>query len=579
MDTLVVMGTGAAFIFSIALGILKPEAGMYFDVSAVVITLVILGKYLEAKAKGSASEAVKKLLKLQAKTAHVLGESGHEVETPIDKVMIGDVILVKPGEKIPVDGVIIEGSSSLDESMVTGESLPVDKKAGDLVIGSTINRSGAFKFKATKVGKDTFLAHIIKMVEEAQSSKAPIQKMADRITAYFVPIVLAVAAIAFGLWFFFGPEPSLSLALINAVAVLVVACPCALGLATPTAIMVGTGKAAEKGIIIRDAEALETAGKINTIILDKTGTLTKGEPAVTDIIQAGQTGDLSVGSIIEYAASLGRRSSHPLDTAVQKKAKETGATLYDVENFKAVPGRGIMGDINGRKMILGNAEMLEDNDVTVADFEFKIEELEKEGKTLLMLAKDKGLMGIIAVADTIKSSSVEAVSKLKEMGLEIWMITGDNERTAKAIAEEAGISNVMAKVLPPDKSLKVKELQALGRKVAMVGDGINDAPALTQADVGIAIGTGTDIAIEAGDVTLISGDPNGIYEAIELSRRTLLNIKQNLFWAYVYNIVLIPVAAGALWPNFQILLSPILAGAAMAFSSVSVVLNSLRLKK
>ena len=594
MDTLVAMGTGAAFVFSSAVGIWKLPTGMYFDVSAVVTTLVILGKYLEAKAKGSASEAIKKLLKLQAKTAHVLHEGKHEIEMPIEEVKLGNIILVKPGEKIPVDGEIIEGSSSIDESMVTCESLPVDKKTGDLVIGATINRSGAFKFKATKIGKDTFLAHIIKMVEEAQSSKAPIQKMADRITGYFVPVVLVIAVLTFAVWFWLGSEPALSIALINAVAVLVVACPCALGLATPTAIMVGTGKAAEKGIIIRDAEALELAGKIDTIVLDKTGTLTKGEPAVTDVIQVGSSdgGDIVqiaaslekfsehpiARSVVAYAASLGRQSSHPLDTAVQKKAKEIETDYYTVSNFQAVPGKGISGQINNERVLLGNIGLLEENGISIERLSGKIEELENEGKTLLMLAKNNELLGIIAVADTLKESSVDAVPKLKKLGLDIWMITGDNERTARSIAGKVGISNVMAKVLPQDKSAKIKELQERGKKVAMIGDGINDAPALTQADVGIAIGTGTDIAIESGDITLISGDPNGIYEAIKLSRRTLSNIKQNLFWAYVYNIILIPVAAGVLWPNFRILLSPILAGGAMAFSSVSVVLNSLRLK-
>ena len=594
MDTLVVLGTGAAFIFSVAVGIKKLDAGMYFDVSAVVTTLVILGKYLEAKAKSSASEAIKKLLKLQAKTAHVLHDGQQEMDMPIEEVKLGDIILVKPGEKIPVDGLIIEGSSAVDESMVTGESLPIDKKAGDTVIGATINRSGAFKFKATKIGKDTFLAHIIKMVEEAQSSKAPIQKLADTITGYFVPIVLGIAVLTFGLWFYLGPEPALSLAIINAVAVLVVACPCALGLATPTAIMVGTGKAAEKGIIIRDAEALELAGKIDTVGLGKTGTLTKGEPAVTDVIQVDGSDKQSIvqiaanlekfsehpiaQSIVEYAASLGKQSSHPLDTAVQKKAKEIEANSYQVESFKAVPGKGIEGFINGDKFILGNLAMLQENGILAGVLKNKMEELENDGKTLLLLAKGHELIGIIAVADTVKESAADAVSKISRMGIQTWMITGDNERTAKAIADKVGINNVMAKVLPQEKSQKIKELQASGKNVAMVGDGINDAPALTQADVGIAIGTGADIAIEAGDVTLISGDPNGVYEAIKLSRKTLSNIKQNLFWAYIYNIILIPVAAGVLWPKFGILMSPILAGAAMAFSSVSVVLNSLRLK-
>ncbi|OGY62939.1 MAG: hypothetical protein A2745_00560 [Candidatus Harrisonbacteria bacterium RIFCSPHIGHO2_01_FULL_44_13] len=637
MDTLVALGTGAAFIFSVAVTFLywltpaPYTLEVYFDVAAVVTTLVILGKYLEAKAKGAASEAIKKLLKLQAKTAHVLREGNgstrlttggstrlttggstgspqvHEMEVPIEQVQTGDIILVKPGEKVPVDGIIIDGASTIDESMVTGESMPVDKKVGDGVIGATINKTGAFKFRATKVGKETFLAQVVKLVEEAQASKAPIQKLADAITSYFVPVVLLVAILSFGIWFIFGPEPALTFAMVNAVAVLVIACPCALGLATPTAIMVGTGKAAERGIIIRDAEALEFAGKINALVLDKTGTLTKGEPAVTDVMVTSDKRQATSNEIIQiaasleklsehpiakavvaYAASLGKQSSHPLDTAVRKQAEELKMPLYEVKNFLAHPGKGIEGLVEGTRMFLGNRSLIEDVGISLAsEIEDRAVTLESEGKTLLFLARtylkdtsaQKELLGIIAVADTLKESAAKSVELLKKIGLEVWMITGDNERTAQAIGKKLGIDKVMAKVLPDQKSEKIKELQAQGKKVAMVGDGINDAPALTQADVGIAIGTGTDIAIESGDVTLISGDPMGIYEAIQLSRRTLINIKQNLFWAYIYNLVLIPVAAGALWPFFGILLSPILAGAAMAFSSVSVVLNSLRLKR
>jgi len=607
MDTLVAMGTGAAFFYSSAVTFLEffGRSGfeVYFDVAAVVTTLVILGKYLEAKARGSASEAIKKLLKLQAKTAHVIHEDGREMEMPIEDVKVDDVILVKPGEKIPVDGMIIEGSSAVDESMVTGESMPVDKKIGDGVIGATINKTGAFKFKAAKVGKETFLSQIIKLVEEAQASKAPIQKLADKITGYFVPVVLFISIISFVVWLIWGPAPSLSFALINAVAVLVIACPCALGLATPTAIMVGTGKAAERGIIIRDAEALELAGKINVVVLDKTGTLTKGEPAVTDIIgiennKLGIKNEQFVQiaaslekfsehpiakAVVAYAASLGRQSSHPLDTAIQKQAKQLKMDFYEVKNFRARPGKGIEGEIainnKTEKMFLGNRSLLEDINISlVPEVENRAAHLESQGKTLLFLADSKNLLGIIAVADTLKETAGKSVELLQKSGLEVWMITGDNERTAKAIGGMVGIKNVMAKVLPQKKSEKIKELQNKGKKVAMVGDGINDAPALTEADVGIAIGTGTDIAIESGDITLISGDPLGVYEAIKLSRRTLVNIKQNLFWAYIYNIILIPVAAGILWPVWGILLNPILAGAAMAFSSLSVVLNSLRLK-
>lgn len=581
MDTLVVLGTGAAFGFSIVVGALDLDAGMYFDVSAVVTTLVILGKFLEARAKGSASEAIKKLLKLQAKTAHVLHEGKHEMEIPIEQVKLGDIILVKPGEKIPVDGVIIEGNSTIDESMVSGESLPVEKKPGDEVIGATINKMGSFKFRATKVGEETFLAHIVKMVEEAQASKAPIQKLADKITGYFVPLVLVIALISFVVWLIYGPEPALSFALINAVAVLVVACPCALGLATPTAIMVGTGKAAERGIIIRDAQALEIAGKVDTVVLDKTGTLTKGEPAVTDVILVSE---IDEQKIIQIGASLGKHSSHPLDTAIQKRSAQSGLTMYEIKDFNSNPGKGIMGSVNidgsWVKVFLGNNLLMEDEGIDIGSgIRDQISGLEGQGKTVLFLARGKELIGVIAVADTLKERAIESIANLKKMGLEVWMLTGDNELTAKAIGHKVGITNIMARVLPHTKSEKIQEIQAQGKKVAMVGDGINDAPALTQADLGIAIGTGTDIAIESGDVTLISGDPMGVYEAIKLSRRTLRNIKQNLFWASIYNIVLIPVAAGILWPIFGLLLNPILAGAAMAFSSVSVVLNSLRLKR
>jgi len=685
MDTLVALGTGAAFIFSAGITALEIRnlileiprfAGLdvYFDVAAVVTTLVLLGKYLEAKAKGSASEAIKKLLRLQARTARIIHEDGHEMDIPIEEVKIGDVILVRPGEKVPVDGVIIEGVSAVDESMVSGESMPVDKKVGDEVIGATINKTGAFKFKAVKVGKETFLAQIIKLVEEAQASKAPIQKLADKIVGYFVPVVLIIAFIAFVLWLFFGPAPALKFALVNAVAVLVVACPCALGLGTPTAIMVGTGKAAERGIIIRDAEALETAGKVNFIVLDKTGTLTKGEPAVTDILSVTEIlnpkseilnkfqipnsppkerlafpkADPSLAekfkilqiaaslekfsehpiakAIIAYAASLGKQSSHPLDTAVLKEARSAGVNIYEVRNFSAKPGRGIEGEIiiHGRpqKMFLGNRSLIEELKISItADIEDQALALESDGKTLLFLADERKLLGIIAVADTLKEGAGETVKLLKKLGLEVWMITGDNYRTALAIGRQVGIpqENIMAEVLPQDKVAAVRKLQNPNYKlqtnsklqisnskqfrmlnfknwnlfrvsnlefrisnkrrlVAFVGDGINDAPALAQADLGIAIGTGTDIAIESGDITLISGNPLGIYEAVKLSRQTLKNIKQNLFWAYIYNIILIPVAAGALWPFWGILLNPILAGGAMAFSSLSVVLNSLRLK-
>ena len=604
MDTLVALGTGAAYFSGLAVTFLEIsnwklgiKLDVFFDVAAVVTTLVILGKYLEAKAKGSASEAIKKLLKLQAKTAHLLHEGKHEMEVPIEKVVSDDILIVKPGEKIPVDGVIIEGTATLDESMVTGESLPVDKKEGDAVIGATINKTSSFKMKATKVGKDSFLAQIVAMVEAAQASRAPIQKFADLVVSYFVPVVLIIAAATFVVWLVFGPAPAFSFALVNSIAVLVVACPCAMGLATPTSIMVGTGKAAEHGVIIRDAEALELAGKINAVILDKTGTLTKGEPAVTDVVAffkddgnkvvryAASLEKLSehpiAQSIVAYAASLGSLSSHPLDKAVKAAAEKT--RLYEVKNFKAIPGQGIEGDVitekGNKKLYFGNAALMESKKIDLSTNQELIEKLENDGKTLLLLADDRMLIGIIAVADTIKSTAKEAVQRLQSLGLEVWLITGDNERTANAISRIVGIDKVMARVLPQDKAEKVKKLQALGKRVAMVGDGINDAPALTQADVGIAIGTGTDIAIESADITLVAGDPLGVANAILISRKTLINIKQNLFWAFIYNILLIPVAAGLLWPQWEILLNPILAGGAMAFSSLSVVLNSLRLKR
>lgn len=581
MDSLVAIGTGAAYFFSVIVSVFNLGFEPYFDVSVVVITFIVLGKFLEAKAKGAASEAIKKLLKLGAKMAHRITADSRQptadsyADVPVEEIIVGDILLVKPGEKIPTDGIILEGSSSVDESMVTGESLSVDKKEGDNVIGATINKSGVLKMKALKVGKDTFLSHIVKIVEEAQASKAPIQKLADKITGYFVPVVIAVSVVAFVTWFFFGPSPRLTYALVNAVAVLVVACPCALGLATPVAVITGTGKGAENGIIIRNAESLEVAGKIDTIILDKTGTITKGQPAVTDIVAFTKDNPL-----LQMAASLAQNSTHPLSVVVVSKAKEQNISLLSVFGFFEISGKGILGTINGRRMFFGNKKLLDDFKIAISeDISGKIETLEKEGKTALILAGESGTTGIIGLADTLKDSAKEVVAKLKNISMDVWMITGDNEITAKAIAEKVGIKNVLASVLPEEKSQKVKELQEKGRVVAMVGDGINDAPALTQADIGIAIGTGTDVAIESAGITLASGDPMGIYKAILLSKKTLRNIKQNLFWAYIYNIILIPVAAGALFPFFKILLNPMIAGAAMAFSSVSVVTNSLRLKR
>ena len=588
MDSLVALGTGAAYFFSVVVAIFNIIPAFnnffiarfepYFDVAVVITTFIVLGKFLEARAKGSASEAIKKLLKLQAKIAHHIMPDGSMHDIDINNVKVGDILLVKQGEKIPVDGVIFEGATSIDESMVTGESLPVDKKEGDKVIGATINKSDLFKMKATKIGKDTFLAQIIKIVEEAQASKAPIQKLVDKITGVFVPIVIVISIITFVIWMILGPEPRFVYALINAVAVLVVACPCALGLATPIAVITGTGKGAENGIIIRNAGSLETAGKINTVVLDKTGTITKGEPAVTDMITNDQR--LTTNDLLQIGASLDQNSTHPIAKAVVEKAKNKNVKLKTVLNFSTIIGKGVKGKIENQEYIFGSKNLIGDYKIEFSTpLLHAIDKFEEDGKTVLVLSDTKKILGVMAVADIVKRTAKIAVDELKSLGVEVWMITGDNEKTARAIAGSVGIENVLASVLPEQKSQKVKEFQERGLVVAMVGDGINDAPALMQADIGIAIGTGTDIAIESAGITLASGDPVGVYKAILLSRKTLKNIKQNLFWAYAYNIALIPVAAGVLYPAFNLLLNPILAGAAMAFSSLSVVLNSLRLKR
>ncbi len=571
MDTLIAIGTSAAYFYSLFTTYIF-EGEIFYETAALLITFVVLGKWLEARAKGRAGEAIKKLLGLQAKTARVVRE-GMEVDIPIKDVQVGDVIVVRPGEKIPVDGAIVEGYSSVDESMISGESLPLEKKVGDFVIGATINKTGSFKFKATKIGKDTVLSQIIKVVEEAQSSKAPIQKFADMVSGYFVPTVVVLALITFVVWFFIIGAPFVQ-ALMAFTAVLVIACPCALGLATPTAILVGTGKGAENGILIKGGEALEIANKIKVVVFDKTGTLTKGKPEVTEILDGEINTTKTHKEILQIAASLENKSEHSLAEAIVKKSKEENIVLVDVKNFQAIPGQGVEGEIAGVKYYLGNRKLLNTNSVSVAQNKLnEMEELEKNGKTVMLLASEKSVLGLVAVADTLKETTVVALQELRGMGIRTIMITGDNERTALAIAKQAGIDEVKAEVLPEDKAKNIKSIQEqTGKRVAMAGDGINDAPALAQADLGIAMGAGTDIAIEAGGVVLVKNDLRDVAKSIKLSKATLRKIKQNMFWALFYNSVGIPIAAlGLLKAEF--------AGLAMAFSSVSVVVNSLFLKR
>lgn len=582
MNTLIAVGTSAAYFYSLIVTffphLIMVEGLMldvYFDTSVAIIVLILLGRFLEARAKGKTSEAIKKLIGLQPKTARII-RNGSEMDIPVSEVAVGDLVIVRPGERIPVDGVVREGYSSVDESMVTGESLPIEKKAGDRVIGATINKTGTFKFEATRVGKETVLAQIIQLVQEAQGSKPPIARMVDVIASYFVPIVIGIAIVTFIIWSLFGPPPALTYAFLNFIAVLIIACPCALGLATPTSIMVGTGKGAENGILIRGAEALETAHHLNTIVLDKTGTLTKGEPSVTDVIE---TKGFTKQELLILAASAEKGSEHPLGEAIVKKAREEELNLSDVKDFQAIAGHGIEAMIDSKKVLLGNLRLMEDRKVELYGLAAKAEALSSQGKTSMFLAVDGEAAGIIGVADTLKENSKEAVEALKRMGLEVVMLTGDNERTARTIASQLGINRVLAEVLPEKKAEEVKRLQGEGKKVGMVGDGINDAPALAQADVGIAIGTGTDVAMESSDITLIGGDLKGVVNAIALSKATIRNIKQNLFWAFAYNTILIPMAAGAFFPFFGILLNPIFAAGAMAFSSVTVVSNALRLRK
>ncbi|WP_010243063.1 heavy metal translocating P-type ATPase [Acetivibrio cellulolyticus] len=572
MDVLIAMGTSAAYFFSVYNAFFAPQKAtgmimkeLYFEASAVIITLILLGKYLEAVAKGKTSEAIKKLMGLQAKTARVI-RNGIEEDIPVEDVEVSDIIVVRPGEKVPVDGKIIDGNSSIDESMLTGESLPVEKKAGDLVIGATINKFGTFKFEATKVGKDTALSQIIKMVEDAQGSKAPIQKIADQVSGIFVPAVIGIAFVTFIIWYF--AVGSFTSAIVSAVSVLVIACPCALGLATPTAIMVGTGKGAENGILIKGGEHLEMAYKLNAVVLDKTGTITKGQPEVTDIVPLG---NMDKSEILKISAVSEKLSEHPLGVAIYEKGKNELGNLPDPDKFEAIPGRGILSVIGDKSLYIGTRKLMTEKGIDISKTEETIVKLEDEGKTAMLVAVNNQIEAVVAVADTVKEHSKEAIEELQNMGIEVYMITGDNKRTAEQIAKQVGITKVLAEVLPENKAEEVEKLKKQGKIVGMAGDGINDAPALATADIGMAIGTGTDVAIEAADITLMRGDLRSIPTAIKLSRRTMRKIKQNLFWAFIYNIIGIPFAAFGM-------LNPIIAGGAMAFSSVSVVTNSLSLR-
>jgi Cu+-exporting ATPase len=581
MNTLITLGTGAAWLYS-TFAILFPTffpegtSEPFFDVVAVVIALVVLGQALELRAKGQSSSAIKKLLGLQAKTARVIRD-GNEMDLPVEEVLVGDVIQVRPGEKVPVDGVIVEGSSAVDESMLTGESMPASKKMGDEVIGATINKTGAFKFRTTKVGKDTALAQIVKMVQDAQNSKAPIARLADTVSGYFVPIVMILAVWTFVIWFLVGPQPQFVYALVTSVTVLIIACPCALGLATPMSLMVGIGKGAENGILIRSGEALQTARGIQIVVLDKTGTITKGKPELTDTVMSDQS-SVDSEQLLRLAASVERVSEHPLAQAIVEGAQARKLELAEVKDFEAIPGHGVSAKVEEKRILIGNLKLMNRENVVLGSLEEKSKSLADDGKTPMFIALDGKAAGIIAVADTVKEDSTEAIKALQSMGIEVVMVTGDNRRTAEAIARKVGVTRVLAEVLPEDKAKNIHLLQSEGKIVAMVGDGINDAPALAQADVGLAIGTGTDVAIEASDITLIKGSLKGVVTAIEVSRATMTNIYQNLVGAFFYNVLGIPVAMGLLFPFFGLLLSPMIAGAAMAFSSVTVVGNANRLR-
>ena len=582
MDTLVAIGTSAAFLYSVYTTIQIANGkitGMhhhqlYYESAGIIIALILLGKYFESRSKGKTSEAIKKLMGLQPKTA-ILIINGTEVETPIDEVMVGDIILVKPGEKIPVDGTVIEGNTSVDESMLTGESIPVEKNVGSKVTGASINKNGSIKFRAEKVGSDTALAQIVKLVEDAQGTKAPIAKLADTVSGYFVPIVMTIAVVSALLWWIFGGK-DIVFVLTIFISILVIACPCALGLATPTAIMVGTGKGAENGILIKGGEALELSHKINTIIFDKTGTITEGKPKVTDIITSE---GIEEGYLLEIATSAEKNSEHPLGEAIVRYGMEKDINFKNLENFKAIPGHGIEVIIDNKKILLGNRKLMNERNISLLNLENKSDELAREGKTPMYISIDNNIGGIIAVADVVKESSKKAIETLHEMGIKVAMVTGDNKKTASAIASQVGIDIVLAEVLPEDKSQEVKKLQEKGNFVAMVGDGINDAPALAKADIGIAIGSGTDVAMESADIVLMRSDLMDVPNAIKLSNATIKNIKQNLFWAFGYNTIGIPVAAGLLYIFGGPLLNQMIAAAAMSLSSVSVVTNALRLKK
>ncbi len=580
MDTLIVMGTSAAWIYSTAVTFMPSvfmNAMVFFDTSAMIMTFILTGKLLDAIAKGRTSEAIRKIMGLRAKVARVIRDN-EEMEIPVEDVRVGDIVIVRPAEKIPVDGVVIDGYSAVDEKVITGESIPVEKQKGDQVVGATINKTGMLKFEATKVGKDTFLAQITKMVEDATSSKAPIQRLADIAAGYFVPTIILIATVSTLLWYFIL-NAGLIFSLKVFIAVLVVACPCALGLATPTAIMVGVGKGAENGILIKSGEALETINKLKTVVFDKTGTLTKGEPEVTDILTTQKSKPVSAEQLLKFAAVAEKNSEHPLGEAIVRKALEKGIKIDDPEFFNAIPGQGVEVKNEENTILLGNRRLMENSHIEISEFEEKMTKFEEEGKTAILIAVNGKIAGLIAVADTLKEHSKKAVASLKQMGLEVIMLSGDNEKTAKAIANQAGIDQVLAEVLPSEKAKQIKLLQTQGKVVAMVGDGINDAPALAQADVGIAVGSGTDVAVETGDIVLIRNDLRDVAIAFQLGNATMRKVKQNLFWAFFYNVALVPLAAGAFYPILGVLFDPVYAAIAMATSSVTVVTNASLLKR